>query len=74
MGIPAAIANWAGIKALQLGEASVVGNIEYTKIVYAAILGYLLFGEKLDAYTIAGAAIIIIVSAYIFHREALTNA
>ncbi len=29
---------WVGIKALRLGEASVVGNIEYMKLIYATIL------------------------------------
>ena len=71
MGALATVGQWVGVKALRLGEASVVGNIEYIKLVYAAILGFLLFGEVPDIYTITGAAIIVGASIYIFHRETL---
>ncbi|MEP4198814.1 MAG: DMT family transporter [Aliishimia sp.] len=71
MGFLAAIGQWVGIKALRLGEASVVGNIEYSKLIYAAILGYMLFGEIPDFYTLFGASIIIGSSIYIFRREAM---
>lgn len=74
MGVIAAAGNWVGVKALRLGEASVVGSIEYTQLVYAAILGFLLFGEIPDVYTIVGAAIIIGSSIYIFHRQTLSKA
>ncbi len=69
MGIIATVANWAGVIALRLGEASVVGNIQYIQLVYAAILGYLLFSEVTDFYTIVGAAVIVGSSIYIFYRE-----
>ncbi len=71
MGIIATIANWVGVKALRLGEASVVGNIQYMQLIYAAILGFFLFDEIPDKYTIVGATIIIGSSIYIFNREAL---
>ena len=71
MGILATVGQWVGVKALRLGEASVVGNIQYMQLIYAAMLGFFLFNEIPDIYTIAGAAIIIGSSIYIFHREAL---
>ncbi len=71
MGVLATVGQWVGVKALRLGEASVIGNMEYTKLVYAAILGYLLFGEVPDFYTVIGAGIIIASSIYIFHRETM---
>ncbi|MGI9500916.1 MAG: DMT family transporter [Geminicoccaceae bacterium] len=70
MGILATVGQWAGVMALRFGEASVVGNIEYVKLIYAAILGFFLFGEVPDAYTLVGGAIIVGSSIYIFHREA----
>lgn len=70
IGVLATIGQWVGVTALRLGEASVVGNIEYMKLIYAAILGFLLFDEIPDGYTIAGAVIIISASVYIFQREA----
>ena len=71
MGVIAAAANWIGVKALRLGEASVIGNIQYMQLAYAAILGFALFSEIPDIYTIVGAVVIIGSSIYIFHREAL---
>lgn len=69
MGVLATIGQWVGVKALRLGEASVVGNIEYVKLIYAAIFGYLIFKEVPDIYTIVGAAVIVGASIYIFRRE-----
>jgi drug/metabolite transporter (DMT)-like permease len=43
------------------------------QLIYAAILGFFLFNEVPDKYTIVGAAIIIGSSIYIFHREALSK-
>ena len=74
MGVIATAANWIGVKALRLGEASVVGSIEYTQLVYAAILGFLLFGEVPDIYTLVGAAIIVASAIYIFQRQTLLKA
>lgn len=73
MGVLATVGQWAGIRALRLGEASVISNIQYTELVYAAILGYLLFLEIPDGYTVIGAAIIIVSSVYLLKREALAK-
>lgn len=73
MGVLATLGQWIGVRALRLGEASVVGNMEYSKLVYAAVLGYVLFEEIPDRYTVVGAAIIIASSAYIFGREQRLN-
>jgi len=69
MGVLASVGQWVGIRALRLGEASVVGNVEYVKLIYAAILGWLFFAEVPDAHTLIGALVIVASSAYIFHRE-----
>jgi len=70
MGVLATVAQWIGVRALRLGEVSVIGPIEYMKLIYAAILGYALFGELPDGYTILGAAIIVGSSGYMMMREA----
>lgn len=69
MGVVAAIGQWAGVKSLRLGEANVIGNIRYTQLIYAAILGYAIFGEIPDVWTVAGAAIIIGSALYIVFYE-----
>ncbi len=71
IGALSALGQWLGVAALRNGEASVIGNVEYTKLLYAAVLGYLLFDELPDQWTLAGAAIIVAAAAYIFHRETL---
>ncbi|MEM7268515.1 MAG: DMT family transporter [Pseudomonadota bacterium] len=73
LGAVAVVAQWVGIQALRLGEASVVSNLEYTKLVWGAILGWLLFREIPDQWTLAGAAIIVSAALYIFHRERRTT-
>ncbi|MBR9843861.1 MAG: DMT family transporter [Rhodobacteraceae bacterium] len=70
MGLLATLGQWVGVRALRLGEASVIGNMEYTKLVHAALLGWLVFREVPDAYTLLGAGLIMASSAYIFRREA----
>ena len=71
MGVAAAVANWTGVKALRLGEASIVANIQYMQLIYAAVLGLFLFNEVPDIYTILGAALIIGSSIYILRRESM---
>lgn len=73
MGVVAAGGQWVGVQALRLGEASVIGNIQYVQLIYAAILGFFIFSEIPDFYTIVGAAIIVCSSLYLLHREALAK-
>ena len=73
MGVLATVGQWVGIKALRMGEASVIGNIQYVQLIYAAILGYFLFGEIPDAYTLTGAGVIISAALYIVYRERLAK-
>ncbi|OYY91246.1 MAG: EamA family transporter [Sphingomonas sp. 28-66-16] len=40
-------------------EAQVLAPVEYTAFVWAAILGYLVFGERVSGYTVVGAVLII---------------
>jgi drug/metabolite transporter (DMT)-like permease len=54
---------------LKLAAASVVVPYQYTIIVWAIMLGYLVFGNLPDAFTLAGACIIIAAGLYIFWRE-----
>jgi drug/metabolite transporter (DMT)-like permease len=58
---------------LKLSAASVVVPYQYTIIVWAIVLGYLVFGDVPDLFTLAGAAIIIVAGLYIFWREQLAN-
>ena len=56
-------------RSLKLAPASVVVPYQYTMIVWAVVLGWLVFGDVPDAFTLTGAAIIIGAGLYILWRE-----
>jgi len=56
-------------KALELAPASAVQPFSYMMMVWAAVLGLLVFGEFPDAWTLAGAAIIAGSGLYAWSRE-----
>jgi drug/metabolite transporter (DMT)-like permease len=47
------------VTATRIGEASVLAPVRYTRLVFALVLAVIVFGERLDALTIAGAATIV---------------
>lgn len=58
------------VTATRLGEASLLAPVRYTRLVFALILAVIVFGERLDPLTIAGAAIIVGSGCYPVWREA----
>lgn len=68
--VVAAILGYATlVMATRSGEASVIAPIRYTRLVFALILGVALFGERPDAATLAGAAIICASGAFAMWRD-----
>lgn len=61
------------IKALQAAPASVVAPFTYSSLVWAALLGYAIWGDWPDRWTWLGAALIIASGLYIVHREMTTS-
>ncbi len=59
------------IAAYRTGEASVVAPFDYSKLIVAGILGFALFGEVPDRWTVAGAAVIVAATLYLARREAV---
>ncbi|MEM8974067.1 MAG: DMT family transporter [Pseudomonadota bacterium] len=59
------------IEAFRRGEAAVVAPFKYTSLIWALILGFLVFGDFPDAWTLTGAAIIMSAGLYVLHRETL---
>ena len=70
MGIVTSLAQLTNIHAYKWGEASVMASLDYTRLLYATIIGYLVFGDLPGPYTWIGAAIIITASIYTIRREA----
>jgi drug/metabolite transporter (DMT)-like permease len=58
------------VRGFAVGEASVVGPMEYTRLLYAGLFGYYIFGEIPSGWTFAGAAIIVASTLYIARVEA----
>ena len=61
------------VRGFAIGEASVIGPMEYVRLIYAAILGYTVFAEVPDPWTIAGALIIVAATSHIARAEARTG-
>jgi drug/metabolite transporter (DMT)-like permease len=57
-------------KAYQLADITVTQSISFLQLVWAAMLGYLLFAETPDVWTIVGGGVIVASATYIAHREA----
>lgn len=62
-------AYWALTKANRLGEMSVITPFRYSRILFALLLGVLVFGEMPDVITLCGAAVIVGSGIYTFARE-----
>lgn len=69
LGVVAMVAFLCVNRSLKLAPASVVVPYQYTMIVWAVALGWLVFGDMPDTFTLTGAAIIIAAGLYILWRE-----
>ncbi|QNP40981.1 DMT family transporter [Lysobacter solisilvae (ex Woo and Kim 2020)] len=69
-GVFGTVAQLLWTRALRMGDVSALTPISFMQLPLVAVAGYLLFGEKLDRWTVLGAAIIFAANAYIAHREA----
>ncbi len=59
------------IRALACAPASLMAPFTYTQIVWALILGYLLFGDLPDVWMLLGCAVIVGSGLFVFYREAV---
>lgn len=59
----------ANIYSYKWGEASVMASLDYVRLIYAILLGFLFFGNLPDLWTWVGATIIILASLYTIRRE-----
>ena len=57
--------------AFRLGPAAVISPFEYSALIWATLLGFLLWGELPDAFTLVGAGIVISSGLYIIYRETI---
>lgn len=57
------------IMAFRIGDISAVAPFRYTALLWAMLLGYLVFGDRPDVMMVTGAAIIVLSGLYVFYRE-----
>lgn len=68
-GLFGTVAHMCWTRALQLGDASMLTPISFLQVLVVGLFGWWLFGERVDAWTFAGAGIIFASILYIAHRE-----
>ncbi len=69
VGFVGAIAQWTMTEALRLGDTSEVMPLDFLKLIWAAVIGYLAFGEFPDFFTWIGGLMIFGGATYIAIRE-----
>jgi len=69
MGVMAGTGHYFLTIAYSQAPAAVVSPFNYTQLIGAAVLGYLIFNESPDVWTWAGAAVIIASGLYVGYRE-----
>jgi len=55
---------------MRMGDISVITPFRYSRLLFALILGAIVFGERPDAYMLTGSAIVIAAGLYTLIREA----
>ncbi|MDF2139929.1 DMT family transporter [Paenirhodobacter sp. CAU 1674] len=61
---------YALIAAMRLGEVSVITPFRYTRLIFALIIGWAVFSESVDRYTLIGGAVIVGSGLYTLWRQA----
>lgn len=59
LGLLMAGSQWTSIRALKLCEASALAPFEYLRLIWAALFGFLLFGDAPEARLALGAAFVL---------------
>jgi drug/metabolite transporter (DMT)-like permease len=63
------VAQWLVVLAFQQARASVLAPFSYSQLIWSGLLGYVIFGNVPDRWTLIGAAVIIASGLYTAHRE-----
>ena len=69
LGVVGSLGHFALLKAFQEASASALQPFSYAVLVWATAVGYFVFGDLPDIWTITGAAIIASSGLYAFYRE-----
>jgi drug/metabolite transporter (DMT)-like permease len=68
-----ALGHWLLILAHKITPAPVLAPFIYSQMVWMILLGYFVFGDVPDRWTLAGGAVVIASGLYLLHRERVTG-
>src|SRR6478609_5324939 len=74
IGVASTVGQWIVVLAFRYADASVLAPFSYTQLLWVSVLGFFIFGEVPDLWTIVGAAFIVASGLYIAHRERIRRA
>ena len=60
-----------GIMTMRVGDIGFISPFRYTILIWAILLGIIVFGDFPDSMTIIGAVIVVLTGLYTFYRERL---
>ena len=69
LGLLGGVSHFTLIKAFQASTVGTVAPFSYSNLIWATLLGYLVFDDLPDKWTVIGAIILVGSGLYIFHRE-----
>jgi drug/metabolite transporter (DMT)-like permease len=69
IGVASTAGQWIVVLAFRYADASVLAPFSYTQLLLASVLGFVIFGELPDVWTVTGAAFIVASGLYTAHRE-----
>lgn len=73
-GVVGVLAYGALTQAMRTGAVAVVAPFRYSRLIVALVIAYAVFGERPDALTLAGAALIVGTGVYTLWRDGRTGA
>jgi drug/metabolite transporter (DMT)-like permease len=69
IGVASTAGQWIVVLAFRYADASVLAPFSYSQLLWVGILGFLVFGEVPDIWTVVGAVFIVTSGLYTAHRE-----
>lgn len=69
IGVSSTVGHWLLVSAFRYADASLLAPFSYLQLLWASILGYLVFSALPDFWTLVGAVIIACSGLYTAHRE-----
>ena len=70
MGASGLLSHWCLAQAFKLSDTTFVMPLQFTKLIWASLIGLFMFAEQPDFWTWMGGIIIFISVVYITYREA----